>query len=167
MKVGIFFNRLIYYFLSILIICLVLLVFVNVVFRWFGISVFWSEEITKLLFIWITFIGAIVVFQKNKHIVSEIFFEHFQKKVKWIVEIIDIFLIAMILVVLIIASIKLVLLQMKTITPALMIPYSVFSLPALISFFAMFITLVKRFHSRLIKIKQGRLKIGEDLLGER
>ena len=58
-------------------------------------------------------------------------------------------------------------LQMKTITPALMIPYSVFSLPALISFFAMFIILVKRFHSRLTKIKQGKLKIGEDLLGER
>ena len=142
-------------------IALVLLIFVVVVLRWFGSTLFWYEEISKLLFVWIIFIGSIVVFQKNKHISSSIVFDRFPKKLKRIVEVVDHYLIAIILVVLIVASSKLFLLQFKTKTSALMIPYSVFSLSALISFSAMFIVLAKRFITFCIK-KRKKLTRTED-----
>lgn len=157
MKADVFFDRLLYYFLSILMIALVLLIFISVVLRWFSLNIFWSEEVSMLLFIWIIYIGTIVVYKKNRLIVVEVVFKRLTNKAKRIVEVIDIFLITVLLVVLIITSIKLVFIQLKTITPALMIPYSVFTLPALICFSAIFILQVKRIFSQFIQRKQGQL----------
>ena len=151
MKPGYFIWRLINHFLSLLMMTLVLLIFVVVVLRWFGLTLFWYEEISKLLFVWIIFIGSIEVFRKNKHIASSILFDRFSNKTKRIIDVIDNYLIFILLVVLVVASAKLFLLQFETKTSALMMSYSVFSISALISFSAMLVILVERFITSFIK----------------
>ena len=151
LKLKVFFNRLLYYFLSILMIALVLLIFVNVILRWFGSNIFWSEEVSTLLFVWIIYIGTIAAYKKNRLIAVEIVYNKLKGKAKNILSIINILLTALLLIVLIVSSVKLVLVQLKTISMSLMIPYSVFTLPAMICFSVIFILKGKYVLSKVMK----------------
>lgn len=46
----------------------IVLVFVNVIFRQFNMGVTWTEELTRYLIVWITFIGASVCVREGSHI---------------------------------------------------------------------------------------------------
>ncbi len=49
--------------------CMVIMVFGNVVLRWFansGVDI--SEEMSRFFFVWLTFIGAVVVMRENAHL---------------------------------------------------------------------------------------------------
>jgi len=150
-KTNVFFDYFLYYFLSILMIALVLIIFISVILRWFGLNIFWAEEVLKLLFVWIVYIGTIAVYKKNRLIAVEVIFNLLSVKAKRIVEMMDICLTTILLALLIIASAKLVILQLKTITTALMISYSVFTISALISFSVIFVLKVKHFFSHFIQ----------------
>jgi C4-dicarboxylate transporter DctQ subunit len=60
------------------------LVFVNVVLRFFGYGTTWSEELIRYLIIWLTFIGASICVRKNEHVGIDLLPEYlseFWKKV--------------------------------------------------------------------------------------
>ena len=69
-------NRLIHYFFKllellvvILMVAMVIMVFGNVVLRYgFNDGIISSEELSRYLFIWITFLGAIVTLRENAHL---------------------------------------------------------------------------------------------------
>ena len=44
-------------------------------------SLDWTEELARFLYIWITFLGALIVLAKNKHIAIETFLDALPKKV--------------------------------------------------------------------------------------
>jgi C4-dicarboxylate transporter DctQ subunit len=45
-----------------------LLVFINVVLRFFGVGTTWSEELIRYLIIWLTFIGGSICVRKGEHV---------------------------------------------------------------------------------------------------
>lgn len=60
-------------FVFLAMLAMVLLVFINVIGRYFfqsGITE--SEELAKILFVWICFVGAILCFQADKHIIVDV-----------------------------------------------------------------------------------------------
>ena len=56
------------YFIGILLLVIALLLFVNVVLRFFGSSIVWSEELARYAIVWLTFIGSSVCIYKGAHI---------------------------------------------------------------------------------------------------
>jgi TRAP-type transport system small permease protein len=67
--------------LSSLLAMIILIMFGQVIFR-YGLnnSLTWSEEITKFLFIWITFLGTALCFRDNIHIGVEFLIEKMSRK---------------------------------------------------------------------------------------
>ena len=54
-------------------IAMILLVFVNVVGRFvFRMGITESEEIARILFVWLTYLGAILCFKTNSHVLVDI-----------------------------------------------------------------------------------------------
>lgn len=52
---------------------MVILVFMNVVFRYFlNSAIAWSEEIARFMLIWLSFLGAVLAFMKNDHLSLDI-----------------------------------------------------------------------------------------------
>jgi len=48
---------------------MVILVFGNVIFRYFlNSSISWSEEISRFMLIWLAFLGAVIAFMKSEHL---------------------------------------------------------------------------------------------------
>ncbi len=60
--------------LVILLTCMVVMVFGNVVLRYgFNSGIVTSEELSRFFFVWLTFLGAVVTFYENSHIGVETF----------------------------------------------------------------------------------------------
>jgi TRAP-type C4-dicarboxylate transport system permease small subunit len=59
----------------------VVLVFLQVLFRYlFKLSVPWTEELARLLFCWVTFLGAALAIREDEHIYVDIFFKKLPPK---------------------------------------------------------------------------------------
>jgi TRAP-type C4-dicarboxylate transport system permease small subunit len=73
---------------EILLLFIVVFVFIAASLRWFGYPLVWSVDLAQLLFIWISFIGADIALQNNKHIGVDILTrklpEKVNKKIKFI-----------------------------------------------------------------------------------
>ncbi len=55
--------------ISVLLALMVLIVFANVIARYFlHFSIAWSEEISRFMLIWLTFLGAVLAFVRNEHL---------------------------------------------------------------------------------------------------
>ncbi len=68
-KLNDLFFRLVEFLLVIMLSAMVVMVFGNVVLRYgFNDSIISSEELSRFLFIWITFLGAIVTLRENAHL---------------------------------------------------------------------------------------------------
>ena len=65
-------NRFLEWFLIVGFVGMTLIIFLQVIFRYFLLqSLSWSEEIARYLFIWLTFLGASVVARSRSHITVE------------------------------------------------------------------------------------------------
>lgn len=61
-----------------------ILLFINVVLRFFGHGTTWSEELIRYLIIWLTFIGSSICMRKNEHVGVDLlpeFLPDFWKKI--------------------------------------------------------------------------------------
>ncbi len=68
-KLNDLFFRLVEFLLVVMLSAMVIMVFGNVVLRYgFNDSIISSEELSRFLFIWITFLGAIVTLRENAHL---------------------------------------------------------------------------------------------------
>lgn len=56
------------YFIAILLLAIAVILFINVVLRFFGTSMLWAEELARYAIVWITFVGASVCVYKGAHI---------------------------------------------------------------------------------------------------
>ena len=60
--------QLLEYFVAFLMVAMVLLVFANVIARYvFNFGLTWSEEVSRFLFVWITFLGASLALERGAH----------------------------------------------------------------------------------------------------
>lgn len=63
-----FLSKIEQYFVGILLLAIAFLLFINVVLRFFGSSLVWSEEVARYSIVWLTFIGSSVCVYKGAHI---------------------------------------------------------------------------------------------------
>lgn len=80
-------NHYIDYMIASLLGILVLVMFMQVLFRYiFNHSLSWSEELAKFIFIWVTFLGAAVCFRDRMHISIDFLVERLSVKQKTFLE---------------------------------------------------------------------------------
>lgn len=94
-------------FLVILSMAITGVVFLNVLSRYiFKISLPWSEELARFMFIWLTFVGAIIANANFEHMRLDFVVEKFPKHVGKIIESLSYILVIALLVVLFLGSLK-------------------------------------------------------------
>ena len=72
-------------------IAMVLLVFINVVGRYvFKMGIVESEEIARILFVWLTYLGAVLCFKTNSHVLVDILINFLHGVTRKIVDLIKI-----------------------------------------------------------------------------
>lgn len=97
----------------------------NVVLRYaFNSGITWSEEAARFLFIWMTFLGAIVAFRHNEHLGVDLLIKRLPARLKKIVYVISNLLVAYILWLIFEGGLKLVNLNADNAAPATGIPMS-------------------------------------------
>lgn len=76
-------------FLAILLALMVIIVFSNVIGRYFlGSALAWSEEVSRFIFIWMVFLGAIAAFVNDEHLALDILVKVLPTKVAQVVAVI-------------------------------------------------------------------------------
>jgi TRAP-type transport system small permease protein len=69
-------------FIGFLLAVIVVIVFCNVLSRYvLNASLAWSEEVSRMLFIWLAFFGAITAYVNNEHLGLDILVKFFSKKI--------------------------------------------------------------------------------------
>ena len=107
-------------------IAMVLLIFVNVVGRYvFRQGITESEEIARILFVWLTYLGAILCFKTNSHVVVDILITFLHGVTRKIVDLISNVLLSGILGMTFYYSTSLIKVNIGTLTPLTKIPLSI------------------------------------------
>jgi TRAP-type C4-dicarboxylate transport system permease small subunit len=77
-SLGKIFAKIVDWFAALAVMVMTSLVFFQVANRYvIGWVVPWTEEVSRILFIWTTFVGAYIALKKNSHIAVETFFNRF------------------------------------------------------------------------------------------
>ena len=114
------------YFTGILTGLMVVFVFLNVVLRtFFNSGLTWSEELSRYLFVYVTYIGAISAMRANGHLGVDTLISRMKPQVQMVRYVVSQSLIAVIMGILIHGSYKMVIQNTASKTAALGIPYSV------------------------------------------
>ena len=114
------------YFTGILTGPMVVFVFLNVVLRtFFNSGLTWSEELSRYLFVYVTYIGAISAMRANGHLGVDTLISRMKPQVQMVMYVVSQSLIAVIMGILIHGSYKMVIQNTASKTAALGIPYSV------------------------------------------
>lgn len=114
------------YFTGILTGLMVLFVFLNVVLRIvFNSGLTWSEELSRYLFVFVTYIGAISAMRANGHMTVDFLISKVKPQLQMVMYIVSQTLIAILMVILVHGSFKMVLQNTASKTAVLGIPYSV------------------------------------------
>lgn len=102
-----------------------ILVFVNVVLRYiFNSGITWSEEMARFLFIWLTFLGAIVALKDNEHLIIDLFVKRLPSFLRKIVYILSHVLVLYCLGLILIGSWEMTVLNANAYAPATGLPMS-------------------------------------------
>lgn len=118
--------KLVDYFTGILTGLMIIFVFLNVVLRiFFNAGLTWSEELSRYLFVYVTYIGAISAMYANAHIGVDTLISRVPEKVQMLFYVTSQTIIAGLMGVLIHGSVKMVAQNTASKTAALGIPYSV------------------------------------------
>jgi len=134
--------------LAALVAVMVLLVFANVLTRYvFHVSIAWSEEIARFLFVFVVAIGAVIAMARDEHLSVEFFTYLNSPKLSRIFKGISLILVAIALGVLVLGGAQLVQLGMGHPAPVTGIPLGYVTLVVVVSMASMFaIVIYKLLH---------------------
>lgn len=139
------FAKIVDWFAALAVVVMTLLVFFQVANRYIiGWIVPWTEEVSRILFIWITFVGAYIALKANSHIAVSTFFMRFTPKNRERISNILIFLIFYFIGYLFWLSLKVIPATIGTTTPVLEISYLYIHLSFPIFMGLMFLYLIGR-----------------------
>lgn len=112
------------YVLTVLMAAIAIVIFVQVVFRQIGGSLPWSEETSRYLLVWITFIGSSLGVKRGAHVGVEAFLLLFPIKVRKAISLLSIALAVFFCAIVFVFSLQIISTQMSTnqISPAMRIP---------------------------------------------
>lgn len=135
------------------------LVFLNVVLRYlFNSSFTMTEELSRYLFVWVTFLGAVLAFADNSHVSVTIFIEklspHFQRLAYLLIDAITLYCCYLILL----GSYQQMVLNLQNFSPISGIPTGVNFLAGVIMSGLIGLLLFARLATRLATIFKGNTK---------
>ncbi len=117
------FTNIIEWFLAVAFAVMVILVFVNVCGRYIlGKGITESEEIARMLFVWLTYVGAVLVFKTKSHVMVDILLVFLHGVPRKIVDIIGNLLLGTILAVTFYYSLNLIKANLNLLSPLVKIP---------------------------------------------
>lgn len=108
----------------------------------FGKSIYWAQEMTLFLAMWMVFFGAGVLFKRKNYIVINFFMDFFSKKKQYIMFLFVNLLMLTFLVFLITSSIRLEIHQSNFRSMGLHIPVNFFIMPISVGSFSIFLTTI-------------------------
>jgi len=108
----------------------------------FGKSIYWAQEMTLFLAMWMVFFGAGVLFKRKHYIVINFFMDRFSRKKQYLMFLFVNFLMLTFLVFLITSSIRLEILQSNFKSMGLHIPVNFFIMPISVGCVSIFLTTV-------------------------
>ena len=149
-KVNRYIEKIEYFFALFLMGFSTLITVMQVVTRYgFNHPLTWPEELSTLLLVWITFVGASLLLKREQHIEIDFFTNYFPKKAQKVISLINYFLIFVFMVVVTYGAYKLQAFQSRHFTVALRIPKNFFSLSLLVTGISMCLFLILAFLRRL------------------
>lgn len=105
--------------------CMVLFVLLNVVLRLvFNSGLTWSEELSRYLFVFVTYIGAISAMHSNEHMGVDTLVSKVKPAVQMVFYIVSQIIICVCMIILVAGSVKMVQMNTKAVTAAMGIPYA-------------------------------------------
>lgn len=112
LKINIFTNKLfngIQILLGLMLAIMITLVFLNVILRFFFNSgLVWSEELSRYVFVYVIYLGAIVAMKENSHLGVDTFIKNIPEKLKWLLYIIGRLIIVIVMAILLKGSLSMV-----------------------------------------------------------
>ena len=134
-------------------IAMVLLIFVNVVGRFvFRMGITESEEIARILFVWLTYLGAILCFKTNSHVLVDILINFLHGAARKTVDLISNLLLSGILGLTFYHSLSLIKVNLGTLTPLTKIPLSL--VEGIIPASMLIMLFINLYHMVMIVLKQ-------------
>ena len=132
------------------------LVFLNVVLRYVmnsGITL--SEELSRILFVWLTFLGAVLALDRNEHVAMNLFVEKLPARLRaWWPLVVDAVLLAL-SVLLVVGCGQLMMQNMSNKMPISGIPTGINYLAAFLMALLFCLTLVSRMLLRIFTLNRG------------
>jgi len=120
-----FLTKLLNSILAILLALMVIIVFSNVIGRYFlESSLAWSEEISRFLFIWLVFFGAVLAYINDEHLALDLLVKALPKKVSQVIAVIGNLLVIYALSLITIGGYKITMENWTWLSPAIEIPYA-------------------------------------------
>lgn len=134
-------------------------VFGNVIMRYFFQSgLIWAEELSRIFFMWLIFLGSIVAFKENAHLGVDTLVQRLSLKGRKILYIVNSILILATLALLAIGSWDLSILNLNQSTPALLIPYAYVYISGVVMSIGISIIVISKLYQLLTnKIGEGDL----------
>ncbi|WNS77731.1 TRAP transporter small permease [Domibacillus sp. DTU_2020_1001157_1_SI_ALB_TIR_016] len=138
---------------------MVVLVFGNVVLRYlFNSGITWSEEMSRYLFIWLTFLGAIGAFKNKEHLGVDMLIKRLPTKMKKVVIVISDLLILLVLYLVLDGSWKMTMINIDSKAPATGLPLAfVYGTGILVSISMGLMTIYNLYQVMFNKIKDEDL----------
>jgi len=149
-KIGKLMDGILTYAMSIALALMAILVFGNVVLRYvFNSGITWSEEMSRFLFIWMTFLGAIGALKDNEHLGVDLFVKRLSTGAKYVVFTISNLVMFYALWLVLDGSIKMTILNVNSKAPATGMPLSYISGTGIVMSVAMAIILIYQLYQAL------------------
>jgi TRAP-type C4-dicarboxylate transport system permease small subunit len=128
--------------MALLLSCMGLFIFTNVVLRYlFNSGLTWAEELSRFLFIWLIFLGAIEALKDNNHLGFTSFVQQLPPTAKKACFIVSNLLMVICLAILFQGSLEMTLLSQYTLSPATGLPLSYMYSVGIISSTGMFLVI--------------------------
>ncbi|MGE5604807.1 MAG: TRAP transporter small permease [Bacteroidota bacterium] len=152
-----FFRRIEEITCSLLLICMLVVTFTQIIFRYvFRAPLTWSEEFARLMFIWLNLIGASTVTRNKANVSLDLIVSHFPAKIRLIIETVMNLLIMVALIWIFIPSIKYVQFMNTIPSAALEWPMGVFYIGMPVAIIFICVTLVRQLSEAAQKLLTGR-----------
>jgi TRAP-type C4-dicarboxylate transport system permease small subunit len=76
-------NNIVEYLSAVLFFVLLVVVFLNVILRYlFNAPLFWSDELARFTFIWLSYFGAVISMKRNRHFGFDLFIDAFPERIR-------------------------------------------------------------------------------------
>ena len=134
----------------------VVIAFAQVVFRYvIGYSLYWSEELARYLFVWVSFLGSVVALERGVHIGMDVVVAKIPPGPRRYVEVFSDISVAAFLVFLTVQGLGMAMRNMIQKSPALQVSMGVVSLAIPVGAALMGIYMIVQLFSRLRSVRTG------------